>query len=150
MRQWIRYGLFSAAILLIDGASKQWAISLEGMYYVNRFFVINPVLNRGVSWSLLHFESPLLFGLLTAFIAMITIGLCVYAFQRARAGYAVYAETAAIAGSISNLYDRILYGGVIDFIEIDFLGFVWPTFNFADVAIVLGVGWMLVSVIKNG
>jgi signal peptidase II len=46
---------------------------------------------------------------------------------------------AALAGAASNFYDRIRWGGVIDFIDVHW----WPSFNLADVAITLGAGCAL-------
>lgn len=50
---------------------------------------------------------------------------------------------AIIAGSLSNIVDRFIYGGVIDFIELSYNQWIWPVFNVADVAIVCGIGLIL-------
>jgi len=44
-----------------------------------------------------------------------------------------------ISGALGNLYDRIMYGFVIDFIDIYYRGYHWPAFNVADIAITCGV-----------
>ena len=54
-----------------------------------------------------------------------------------------------IGGAIGNLNDRIIYGYVIDFIEVYYDTFYWPIFNIADVAISIGVILLLYSIIFN-
>lgn len=51
--------------------------------------------------------------------------------------------SAMIGGGVSNMYDRIVYGYVIDFFDIYFMNYHWPTFNCADIFIVLGAGCLV-------
>ena len=52
-----------------------------------------------------------------------------------------------MAGAVGNMIDRLAYGEVIDFIDVHlWSGYTWPTFNIADGAIVLGVGFLLFDV----
>tara|TARA_B100001248_G_scaffold50861_1_gene32948 strand:- start:2381 stop:2851 length:471 start_codon:yes stop_codon:yes gene_type:complete len=54
-----------------------------------------------------------------------------------------------IGGALGNLNDRIIYGYVIDFIELYYNTFYWPIFNIADVAISIGVILLLHNIIFN-
>ena len=58
-----------------------------------------------------------------------------------------------LGGALGNLVDRIAYGSVIDFIEVSaFWGetrHFWPTFNIADVAISVGVGLLLLQMVRG-
>ena len=54
-----------------------------------------------------------------------------------------------IGGALGNLNDRIIYGYVIDFIEVYYNTFYWPIFNIADVAISIGVILLLCNIIFN-
>ena len=54
-----------------------------------------------------------------------------------------------LGGAIGNLYDRISYGYVIDFIYLNFAEFYWPAFNVADSAISIGVLLFLYGSFKN-
>ena len=54
-----------------------------------------------------------------------------------------------LAGALGNLYDRIFFGYVIDFIEIHYNNFYWPIFNIADIAISTGVIMLLYSILFN-
>lgn len=54
-----------------------------------------------------------------------------------------------LGGAVGNLYDRISYGYVIDFIDVYYQAHHWPVFNIADSAISVGVVMMLVDVFKS-
>ena len=62
--------------------------------------------------------------------------------QRSRAGIALI-----LGGAAGNLLDRLLDGGVVDFILIYYRGFEWPAFNVADSAIVIGAGLVLIELL---
>jgi signal peptidase II len=51
--------------------------------------------------------------------------------------------TLVLAGAIGNIYDRISYGYVVDFILVHYRGFEWPAFNVADSSITFGIGLWL-------
>jgi signal peptidase II len=76
-------------------------------------------------------------------VVTVTSVLAAYAWQRFCEGKKVIGETLILAGAISNIADRLWYGGVIDFIILSFHGYAWPTFNVADIAIVAGVVLMV-------
>jgi len=48
-----------------------------------------------------------------------------------------------LGGALSNLFDRIRFGRVVDFVDVYFRGYHWPTFNLADSAIVVGAGLLV-------
>ena len=54
-----------------------------------------------------------------------------------------------LGGAIGNLYDRISYGYVIDFIDVYYKAHHWPVFNIADAAISIGVVMMLIDAFKG-
>ncbi len=54
-----------------------------------------------------------------------------------------------IGGGIGNLYDRILHGSVTDFMHMDFYIFQTGVFNFADISIMIGIGFLLLQSIKG-
>jgi len=53
-----------------------------------------------------------------------------------------------VGGGLGNLYDRIAYGFVVDFIRTDFIDF--PVFNFADICVCAGVGMVILAVLIAG
>lgn len=51
-----------------------------------------------------------------------------------------------LGGALSNLFDRIRAGRVVDFLDVYFRSYHWPTFNLADSAIVVGAGFLILQV----
>lgn len=101
------------------------------------------VKNRGLSWSILHAENRLqTYILITLILAVIGI-LIHYTYISWQRGQSIAGHLMVFSGALSNLLDRFLYDGVIDFIELSANGFVWPDFNIADIAIVMGVAIMI-------
>lgn len=151
------YAVVAAVTLFVDRITKLWAVEwLPVPQKINDYLSFELAFNRGVSWSFLSSESPLVFTLVSVLVATITAGLMVYAVSRARSGYAIYAEVLVVCGSLSNLVDRALYQGVVDFIALSYTVtaptpfsagtvYAWPIFNIADICIVGGVIWMVIS-----
>lgn len=54
-----------------------------------------------------------------------------------------------LGGTLGNLYDRILYHAVIDFIDFYFKNWHYPTFNVADIAICVGAGMLIIDIFKR-
>lgn len=127
--------------LLLDQVTKFWALA----HLRTQDKYILPVLdlsfswNRGISWGLLNRFSRHGFMILTLFIAVIILFFLYYCIDQYRQKKTVFCETLVLSGAISNLFDRIYHGAVIDFIDLHVGGWHWPTFNIADVCIVVGV-----------
>lgn len=137
------YGLWFTFVFLLDRLTKQWALSLATTYVVTPFLAFQLVFNRGISWGMLHSDNQIFFSALTACIVIIILLLARHTYMRYKAGRKVFAEIMVLAGAVSNLVDRIVYHGVIDFIHMHLGDWSWPIFNIADTAIVLGIFWML-------
>lgn len=101
--------------------------------------------NRGISWNMLDFKNPFLAKLLSLFILCIIISFGVYTLLEYFKKRNIFFEVLVAAGAISNFADRVLYGAVIDFIEIYYKTLSFPTFNVADVLIVCGVFGILIK-----
>ena len=61
----------------------------------------------------------------------------------------IMAFSLLFSGITGNLFDRIIYGHVIDFLDFTIFGYNYPVFNFADVFIVLGVILIVVAIYKK-
>jgi len=84
--------------------------------------------------------------LLLGLPALVMIGLFVYLLKKADLSRTtVVALTFIVGGGIGNLYDRILYGSVTDFLYMDFEIFHTGIFNMADVSVMVGTGLILVE-----
>lgn len=144
------YLVLGTLIFIIDRATKLAALAhcLQGSYIVNQFLSFEVVFNRGISWGMLHSASDVVFGIVSLIIAIVTGALCWYAYHNYKSGNPIIGEVFIIAGSLSNLIDRVVYNGVVDFIILSYGDVSWPVFNIADAAIVLGVG-LLVFLYEN-
>ncbi|MFC5314797.1 signal peptidase II [Azospirillum rugosum] len=138
--------LFTASLAsAVDQASK-WAILEHVMnpprlIEVTPFFNLTLGFNRGVSFGLLGDGTAgpwLLSGLALA----IVIGLAMWA-RRTDSRIEAGAIGAIMGGGIGNVIDRVRQGAVTDFLDLHAFGWHWPAFNLADVAIVCGVGVLL-------
>lgn len=98
------------------------------------FFSLTHILNKGTLWGL--FQNAHIVLAIFAFIVSIYI-VVVYKNYR---GWILIFLALILAGALGNLYDRFLYGAVIDFINFHF----WPVFNVADSAISISVVGLLI------
>lgn len=111
--------------------------------HITSFLSFELVLNRGISWGMFHSTNNAVFVIVSLCIAIIVGVLCCLAYRNYQYGRCILPEVCIIAGAISNLVDRIMYAGVIDFVLLSYGNLSWPVFNVADVVIVFGVGLLL-------
>ena len=138
------YFLLSNVIFTIDRVTKNYAIAFDGATTsVFPGFSFVYVKNRGISWGMLYAHNSWMFSLTAVMISVIIGILAVYTYQRWQLNRSIIGEVFVLTGAISNLIDRIVHAGVIDFIEISCCGWYFPVFNIADIVIVIGVGMML-------
>lgn len=118
----------------------------EAFYIIPRFFYITHVQNTGGAWSI--------FSSIPYFLVMINIlllGLLI--------GYIYKKETFSLVeviyfglilgGVLGNLMDRIFLDGVVDYIGIQFGSYYYPIFNFADIAVVIGMALIIIEIIRG-
>ena len=137
----ILYLFLISTIITLDQASKGWALLnlSSGDLTVSNWFNLSLSYNRGISWSLLNFQSNLGFYILTFIIAAIIFAFSFYSIIQHLNRIPIYFESFVVGGAISNIIDRIGHGFVIDFIDVHIGSWHWPTFNFADIFVVVGV-----------
>ncbi len=130
-----------STVFISDYFSKFWIIgNIEygSGFSVTDFFNIVHVKNLGVSFSLLSNSHPLGPYILASIVILIIIILIRFIYKTpdflARSCLALI-----LGGALGNLYDRLVYGGVIDFLDFHIWGYHWPAFNIADCAVVGGV-----------
>ncbi len=139
------------AVLIVDQASKAWLIdalaAAEGAIHVTGFFNLVMVWNTGVSFGLFGGANlgPWPF---VALSGAIVVALAVWLW-RAETGWLAAAIGAVVGGAIGNVVDRVLRGAVADFFDFHLAGQHWPAFNVADMAIVGGVGVMLLDALRR-
>lgn len=143
------YALLGIAVFIVDRITKLLALRFfDHEYSIFPGLSFQLVYNRGISWGIANTPNPRVFMCVTLLIIFVTFYLAWYTLNRARAGEQIYGEILILSGSISNILDRLLYGGVIDFILFYWKSYSFPIFNIADVAIVIGVGIMFLQLYK--
>ncbi len=143
----ITYTLLFLCSFGFDRWSKWWALTNDIDLQIFPLLNFSLVWNRGVSWGIFHSASVYGFYLLTSFITLVILWLSYYAFyhQLYKNKTNIFFEVIILAGAISNLIDRLIFGGVIDFIQLHIGTWYWPTFNVADTFIVGGVIGLLIK-----
>lgn len=127
-------------VAIVDRLLKVWAIhSCHESISLTSWVQCDLVINRGVSFGLFHADNPWIFGVVTVFVMSLTSMVLSHAIAQARRGHSYVGELCIIVGSLSNLFDRFIYDGVIDFIVVKTPWGYWPAYNIADALIVLGV-----------
>jgi signal peptidase II len=133
------------AVVAIDQGTKALATSLVSRgdrVEVLPFLAFENVRNQGVAFGLGGDISAVL---IAATIALL-VGFLVFLATRGRGGWLVWLPAALLlGGALGNLADRVREGAVTDFIDLP----LWPTFNLADVAIVVGVLLLLFDVERS-
>jgi signal peptidase II len=139
-----------ALLILISDQITKWAVLSAIPYGTERsilggFLFLNPTRNTGGAFSVFEGRNTLFI-----WVALVAIGVLVYAFHRhQRSDLAVSAALAlALGGAVGNLIDRVRFAYVIDFFDIRVRGEnVWPIFNIADSAITIGIvvlAWQII------
>jgi len=144
------YAILFLMIFIADRITK--FIVLSRNFYnhkVARFLTFDIAYNRGISWGMFDSKSSFVFLMVSLLIVVMTIFLGIVAYFRFKEGHTIVGEVMAIAGSCSNITDRILYGGVIDFISLHYGKWFWPVFNVADLFIVMGIVLIFLNRVKN-
>ena len=148
------YLAVAGGVFMIDQATKAWAVSR--LRFGDDFNVIPGFLNfayaqnPGVAFSMLDDHgSTGRWGL--SIVALVAAGLVLYFFWRTpRTDDRILGALALLlAGIAGNVTDRLRLGFVIDFIDVQFDSWHYPTFNVADMAIVTGAGLMILDMVLS-
>ncbi|HZW60913.1 MAG TPA: signal peptidase II [Candidatus Babeliales bacterium] len=138
------YSLLFLSIFLADRITKACALDITSSIPITKYIFLELIFNRGVSWGMFHSSNDLTFLMVSILIALIILGIGIYTVIRWMNNYNIVGEVMIIAGALSNMIDRIVYHGVIDFILISNGSWSFPVFNIADAAIVSGVFIMFI------
>ena len=133
-------------IFLFDRLSKIYVIFLNKKYsgseiFSSKFLNISLIWNEGIAFGLLSFNQESLYNLLTILIALIILVICFMIYKSN--GIKKYFLIFILGGALGNIYDRIFFNAVPDFIDFHINGFHWFIFNIADIFISLGLIFMI-------
>ena len=140
-------------IFILDRVSKFYLINLQSNgtdidFYIYPFLNIYLVWNTGIGFGLASLEADFTYHLLTAVIAIINFILIIFLIKTK--GAYEYLIAIILGGSLGNLFDRLYYFAVPDFIDFHLGNFHWFIFNIADIFITLGIiGLILTELIKK-
>jgi len=141
------------SIFFFDRATKIYLIKLQESqtdidFYINPFLNFYLVWNTGIGFGLISLETNIYYHILTSIIVIVNIGL-IYLLVKLRGIYS-YLIALVIGGSLGNLFDRIYYYAVPDFIDLHFGTYHWFIFNVADIFITVGIiGLIFVELLKK-
>ena len=140
-------------IFFVDRISKMYLINLQGMgteidFYVFSFLNFYLVWNTGIGFGLASTEANVIYHIITVVIVVVNFGL-IYFLLKAKGIY-IYLISIIIGGSLGNLFDRIYYYAVPDFIDIHLGNFHWFIFNVADIFITIGIIGLIFSELIKG
>lgn len=146
--------LITALVILFDRLSKNWIVDRIRPGYdipiIPGVFRLSHVLNTGAAFSLLENLPPN--GVRLGLIAFSVIAAIIVFALLWRTGRAFTLSSVALAlilgGALGNLYDRIRFHHVVDFLAVKIVHYNWPDFNVADSCIVIGAGLLLLEIFR--
>ena len=135
-------------IFLIDRISKIYVINLDKNFsgaeiFSSKFLNIYLIWNDGIAFGLFSSNENNIYNILTLFIIFVII-IIFYMITQSQ-GLQKYSLLMILGGALGNVFDRILYKSVPDFIDFHINEFHWFIFNVADIFITLGVICMILS-----
>ena len=138
----IYYFLISLSIFALDRISKIYVINIAEKFgqvdiYINKFLNIILVWNSGIGFGLLSFEKEFLYNLITLIIILVNFVILYLGIKSNN--FKGFLFFIILGGSLGNLFDRLYYSAVPDFIDINYNGFHWFIFNVADIFISVGI-----------
>jgi signal peptidase II len=145
----MRWFSLAGVVLILDQGSKWFADELLGARDVVSllpFLALRKAYNAGAAFSFLSEASGWQRWFFVG-LALLVIGVLVAWLRRLPRGQNRLALALALilGGAAGNLIDRVIYGHVIDFLDLYYRDWHWPTFNIADSAITIGAALLLLD-----
>tara|TARA_Y100000816_G_scaffold144888_1_gene102779 strand:- start:8212 stop:8718 length:507 start_codon:yes stop_codon:yes gene_type:complete len=130
------------SIFLFDRFSKIYVIYLDKKFsgseiFSSKFLNIILIWNEGIAFGLFSFNEKFYYNLLTIIILLII--LIIFFMITQSEGFKKYSLLMILGGAMGNVFDRIFYGAVPDFIDFHVGNFHWFIFNVSDIFITLGI-----------
>jgi signal peptidase II len=143
----------SLLVVILDQVTKVWVsatLALHQSIAVLPFFNLVLVHNEGAAWSILATAGGWQRWFLSG-LAILISGVIVVWLSRLNRQQRWFACALALilGGALGNVIDRLMYGYVVDFIDIYYQQWHWPAFNIADSAISIGAVMLLIDVLRG-
>ena len=141
-----------SVIFLVDRISKIYILKITQLentvdIYLTPYLNLYLIWNKGIAFGLLTFDESIVYNIISLIIATVTIVILVLIIRSN--GVKMYALISVLGGSLGNLFDRIYYSAVPDFIDFHINNFHWFIFNVADIFITLGIICLIYAEIFN-
>jgi signal peptidase II len=138
--------IFISLIFILDRITKIYVIYLSDKLKISELFLskylnISLTWNEGIAFGLFSFSQNYLYNFLTLIIFLVILAIFIMIIKSE--GLKKYALSLIIGGALGNLYDRIMFKAVPDFVDFHVGEFHWFVFNVADIFITLGVIFMI-------
>lgn len=142
-----------AFVLILDLTTKSAAESaaedgIRSAPVIEGFFYLAFLRNTGMAWGLFgNAEWFIPVAISLTFVVLVLFAVLIFYPDNRKNAWFVSALALMTAGTVGNLVDRLALGYVRDFLDFNIFGWNFPTFNFADVALVVGVFALVVVMI---
>ena len=139
-------------IFVTDRISKIYVIYLDNKLlgseiFSSKFLNINLIWNEGIAFGLFSFDDKIFYNILT--IIIIIIILIIFFMIIKSDGFKKYSLLMILGGALGNVFDRLYYKAVPDFIDFHIGNFHWFIFNVADIFITIGILFMVIIELFN-
>ena len=136
------YTIVIFIIFVLDRLSKLYILNLAETnsivdVYINSLLNFYLVWNKGIGFGLFSFDQNIIYNFITLLIILINI-LIIFMIYKSY-DFRVYFLLMVLGGSLGNLFDRIYFRAVPDFIDLHYMNFHWFIFNVADIFISIGI-----------
>ena len=133
-------------IFLADRASKIYILRIAEVesvvdIYVNPYLNFYLIWNKGIAFGLFSFNESLIYNSVSLIIGLIIVAILILIIKSE--DIKKYAFLLVLGGALGNLYDRVYYSAVPDFIDFHIREIHWFIFNVADIFITLGVIFLI-------
>ena len=141
--------IYSIVLFVIDLVTKILITNFmrvgDQIKIIPNFLSIMYVRNTGAAFSIL--ENSIFFFIIAGILVLIFIYLFLVR-NKTLNMYLIICYSMLIGGIIGNLYDRIVYGYVVDFLSFNIFGYYFPVFNIADSFIVISIILLIINELK--
>lgn len=143
----MRFFLPAALVVVLDQITKQlfWR---NGQNYdlIDGYLHITLIKNAGAAFGV--FQGGRLFFIVASIVAAVLITVVALRLPRTDNLRRLLLGL-ILGGAVGNLIDRVLFGEVIDFLQIGFRGHYWPVFNVADMAVTIGAVLLVLQALRS-
>ena len=131
-----------ASIFVVDRISKIYIIKIFELenkvdIYLTEYLNFYLIWNKGIAFGLFSFNESFIYNVITGIIIITCVVVTVMIYINS--GFKNFSLIFVLGGALGNLFDRMYYSAVPDFIDFHINGFHWFVFNVADIFITLGI-----------